>query len=314
MTKKLLVFGSGGFVGRYLAEEFKSNGYDVIGSDRKGYSPAILDNYYQCDITDPSGIKRVLNETKPDYIINLAAVSSVKKSWECPSLTAEVNIVGTINLLDSIKSIVPSAKVLLIGSSEEYAPSDSALAETSLLNATNPYGISKIAQESYAKLYSEQFGLSIYRTRSFNHTGVGQPDSFVLSSWCSQVAAIQASGKPGTMNVGNLAISRDFTDVRDVVRGYRLLIESRYHSDVFNFGNSCSKKLSDYLDIIRSLSDMNIRVNVDEVIMRPSDNPIICSDCSKAKKLLGWKPAISIEDTLKEMFIDGLQHHLRRNA
>lgn len=303
MGKSALIFGASGFVGGYFSRELKACGYEVYGSDMAEVLVTdSLDAYRTCDITDVAGVVAIVNEFQPDAIINLAAISSVGQSWKMPQTTMSVNVIGTLNVLEAAKNMAEMPKVLLIGSSEEYKQSDKPLMETDPVDATNPYGISKVTQERFAEVYEERYGLKIYRTRSFNHTGVGQTDTFVLPSWCKQVATIQKSGKPGTMRVGNLDVVRDFSDVRDIVRGYRMLIESDHAGEVFNFGSGNAHPLRDMLQSIISFADVDIEVEIAQEYLRPNDTPVIQADCTKAKNLLGWAPNFRIEDTLRAIY------------
>lgn len=301
--KSVLIFGASGFVGGYLARELKAHGYEVFGSDRPGDTTnTALDAYRSCDITDAAGVSRVVRELRPSGIVNLAAISSVGQSWRMPQATMQVNVVGALNVMEAARAMDDMPRVLLVGSSEEYAPSDRPLKETDPVDATNPYGISKVTQERFANLYAEQHGLKVYLARSFNHTGVGQSLAFVLPSWCKQAADIQSSGNPGTMRVGNLEVSRDFSDVRDIVRGYRLLLESDYAGEPFNFGSGRSILLRDILSGITSFADVDISVEVAPELLRHNDTPFIQGDTSKAADKLGWQCEYSLARTLHEMF------------
>lgn len=303
MDKKVLIFGVNGFVGPYLAREFSEHGYEVYGSDRASESNVeTLAGFRAADITNAEEVASVIGEFAPTVIINLAAISSVGLSWKIPQATIEVNVIGTVNILQAALTLDVLPRVLLIGSSEEYAPSDSPLSEESPLNASSPYGISKVAQENMANLYAERFGLPIYKVRAFNHTGVGQTSTFVLPSWCKQVAEISASGQPGTIRVGNVSVIRDFSDVRDIVRAYRMIVESDKSGETFNVGSGSGYALSDLLEKIVSLSDCPVDVEVDEELLRPSDNPVIICDNSKIERELGWKPQHSIDDALGDLF------------
>lgn len=171
--KKVLITGASGFVGNYLIKEFKNSGYFVIACDiNKGNSISEDILYYDMDILDKKRVEEIISENKPDYIVNLAAISSVGLSWKIPEKTMEVNIIGTLNILEAVRIANYNCKILLIGSSEEYVSKDTPLKEEDLLNANNPYGISKIACENIAKMYVERYGMNIICTRSFNHTGV----------------------------------------------------------------------------------------------------------------------------------------------
>lgn len=303
MGKIVLIFGVNGFVGSYLTREFVEHGYEVYGSDRAAECAVEGLSAFRCaDITDYEALEAIIRDFKPGIIINLAAISSVGLSWKIPQTTMEVNVIGTINILQVTSMLEDAPKVLLIGSSEEYAPSERPLNEDALLNAMSPYGISKVTQERFADLYAERFGIPIYKVRAFNHTGVGQASTFVLPSWCEQVAAISASGKPGIIKVGNVEVVRDFSDVRDIVRAYRMIVESDKSGEVFNVGSGIGHPLSELLAEIVSFSDQAIDVEVNEALLRPSDNPVIVCDNAKIERELGWKPRHSIEESLRDVF------------
>ena len=306
--KKLLIFGYSGFVGPYLAKEFADDGYEVYGCDINEPSDNCV-AFFRCNILQFDDVDSVISKILPDVIINLAAISSVGQSWNVPQKTISVNVVGTINIMESIKLNGIKPRVLLVGSSEEYVSSDKKIDESSQLNANNPYGISKITQEMFAEVYRQRLGIKIFCVRSFNHTGVGQKDSFVLPSFCKQVAEIEKSGKHGTIYVGNLEVYRDFSDVRDIVSAYKLVIDSYDDSIVYNIGSGKAYLLKDLLDYIISLSNQKVFVKVDKERYRPVDNKTICCDNAKIRKELDWSPKYSIKDTLKEMFEFYLRQH-----
>lgn len=301
--KKVLIFGAGGFVGPYLAQEFLDEGYIVCGSDLvRGDRLQKEVEFFCADLLDAAEIKQIIHESRPDIIINLAAISSVGQSWKIPQQTIEVNIVGTLNILEAVKDMQPMPKILLIGSSEEYDISDKPINEMAILRANNPYGISKVAQERFANIYKVQYGMQIYNVRAFNHTGVGQQESFVLSSFCKQAAEIEKSGKPGVIKVGNLLARRDFGHVKDLMRAYRLIVESPYCDTIYNVGSGKAHSLREMLNYIISLCTQPIKVEVDPARVRPIDNPVICCDNSKIRNELGWEPQYNVFDALKEMF------------
>lgn len=308
MKQKLLIFGASGFVGPYLASEFKENGYEIFGSDRAIPTTQFNFPFYEADITNTQEVNKVIHTVLPDMIINLAAISSVGQSWEMPQLTMDINVIGALNILEAARSIQPMTKVMFIGSSEEYVISNYPLNENQQLNASNPYGISKITQEQFAKLYREQYGLKIYYVRPFNHTGIGQRDSFVLPSFCKQVAEIEKTGKPGIVYVGNLNVKRDFSHVKDIVRAYRMIAESTNCETVYNVGSGKAYSLAEILCYIVSLSNQEITIEVDPYRFRPSDQPVICCDYTRIKNDLGWEPEYDIKQALNEMY----QYYLRK--
>lgn len=301
--EKVLIFGAGGFVGSYLSNEFLNNGYQVVGSDRVE-SSLFSDKveFHNADLMDANAIEELVNEQQPDIIINLAAISSVGQSWGMPQTTMMVNVVGALNIMEAARKTEKKPKVMFIGSSEEYVISDEPLSEKSELDASNPYGISKITQERFAKLYREQYGLKIYCVRPFNHTGIGQRNSFVLPSWCEQVVEIEKSGKPGFIKVGNLTVQRDFSHVKDIVRAYRMIVESDDCEAIYNVGSGTAYRLNEMLDYITGLSNQEITVEIDPERFRPSDQPVICCNHSLITEKLGWKPELTVFDALREMY------------
>ena len=303
MGKRALIFGVNGFVGAYLTRELDSHGYEVCGSDLKeSCALAEVGRYASCDLADPEGVVKVVADAKPDYIVNLAAISSVGQSWRMPALAMRVNVEGTLNVMEAARALETMPRVLLVGSSEEYAPKDGPLNEGDPTVSNNPYGISKATQERFAALYTERYGLEVCLTRSFNHTGPGQNPNFVLPSWCKQAAAIERSGKPGRMTVGNLKVARDFSDVRDVVRAYRLILERGRAGDAYNVGSGRALPLGELLEIVTGFCNQDIEVGIDPELIRPTDTPCICCDASKLREELGWVPERNIEDTLREIY------------
>lgn len=300
--KKVLIFGIGGFVGRYLAEEFYNAGYEIYGSD-KVKTPSVQDYviFDVAELMDTESIGTLVQKVAPDMIINLAAISSVGASWGIPQTTMMVNVVGALNIMEAAKNCSTSPKVMFIGSSEEYVTISEPISEKTELDASNPYGISKVTQERFAKLYRDRYGMKIYCVRPFNHAGVGQTDSFVLPSFCKQVAEIEKLGKPGVIKVGNLTVQRDFSHVKDIVRAYRLIIESDNCEVVYNVGSGKAYSLKEILDYIVGLSSQKIEVEVDPERFRPSDQPVICCDHKLITKELGWKPEFTVFDALREM-------------
>ena len=300
---KVLIFGAGGFVGGYLSQEFLDNGYEVFGSDKtKGKMLPKAVTFIESDVMEADKVEIVFREVEPDIVVNLAAISSVGVSWSIPQTTMMVNVVGALNIMEAARKSENKPKIMFIGSSEEYVVSDNPMSEDTPLDASNPYGISKITQERFAKLYRDQFGMKIYCVRPFNHTGVGQLESFVLPSFCKQVAEIEKSGKPGKIGVGNLTVKRDFSHIKDIVRAYRMIVESEDCEIVYNVGSGKAYGLNEMLEYIIGLSSQKIDVEVDKSRFRPIDQPVICCDYGLIESKLGWKPTYTVLDALKEIF------------
>ena len=300
---RVLIFGAGGFVGSYLCKEFLNNGYKVSGTD-KGEGSALPSevDFYKTDLMQADEVKKLIGQIQPDIIVNLAAISSVGASWNMPQTTMAINVIGALNIMEAARKSEQKPRILFVGSSEEYVISENPLDENTQLNANNPYGISKVTQEQLAKLYREQYGLKIYCVRPFNHTGIGQRDTFVLPSFCKQVAEIDKSGKDGKIQVGNLKVKRDFSHVKDVVRAYRMIVESDNCNQIYNVGSGNAYSLEDMLTYIIGLSGQNIEIEVDQNRIRPTDQPVICCDRSLIGKELGWEPQYNVYDALREMY------------
>lgn len=310
--KKVLIFGVAGFVGQYLIQEFANadTEYAVYGSDMvQEYSNAALTQYISSNLLEEESVYNMIHSVQPDYIINLAALSSVAMSWDKPKATMEINVIGSLHILDAAIQLDKKPAVLLIGSSEEYEISDKPLNEQHPLSANNPYGISKVALEQMADLYRKKYQCQIYFTRSFNHTGVGQKDNFVIPSFCKQIAAIEKQKKAGVMKVGNLEASRDISDVRDVVRAYRMILESGSKEKVFNVGSGTTFTMKELLEYMITLCQYPVTVEQDPARLRPSDNPYICCDNQLLQKETGWKPEHTIKETIAQMY----QHYLQEN-
>ncbi len=292
---KALITGINGFVGSYLLAELFENGYDVNGIDISG------DKSRTVDLLDGEAVKKAVEQAQPDVVFHLAGISSVGLSWEQPQATVDVNVKGTINLLEAVRSYNPKTKILIVGSSDEYGkvkPENCPIKETLPVRPVNPYAISKLAQEQFAILYAKAYKMHIVITRSFNHTGPGQKLGFVVPDFCARIVAIER-GADRNMGVGNLGARRDFSDVRDVVRAYRLLIEKGRAGEIYNVGSGKAYDIGELLTRVASMSDANVYIFTDKAKMRPVELPLIQSDISKLKQDTGFEPQYDMMDTLR---------------
>lgn len=301
---KTLIFGISGFVGNYLAQEFLNAGYQLYGSDIQETDNLPKEvKFKRLNLLERESVFQLISDVKADIIINLAAVSSVGESWNIPQTTVMINVVGTLNILEAARKQSPIPKILLVGSSEQYKAFDKPISEQMPLNYNNPYGISKVTQEQFAKLYREQYNLNVYCVRPFNHTGIGQKETFVLPSFCKQAAEIERSGQPGVIHTGNLSIIRDFSHVKDIVRAYRMILERGDPNKIYNVGSGITYSLEELLQYIISLCKQKIEIVVDSERIRPVEIPAICCDYSLLEHDLGWRPEYTVLDALKEMFM-----------
>ncbi len=303
---KALIIGAAGFVGGYLASHLKNDlGWNIILTKLPGEK--ISGEYKVCDldIMSVEAIAELLERVKPDVIFHLAAQSSVALSWKKPRLTAAVNIEGCINLLEAVRSIEGySPRILLIGSGEEYGALPegvSLVSEETSINPSNPYAVTKAAQNMFGSLYAKSYGMDIIMVRAFNHIGKGQLPQFVAADFCRQAAEIKAGLRESVIRTGNLSAKRDFTDVRDVVRAYGLLALKGRAGETYNVGSGKSIAISSLLEEIISISGCDIRHETDPARMRPSDIPEIRADITKLRKDTGWTPEIPLSQTLREM-------------
>lgn len=303
---KAMIIGAAGFVGPYLADAIKRIlKCDVVCTKLAHEKLSIPDvEVRDLDIMDQDAIYNLLTEEHPYYIFHLAAQSSVAYSWKNPSLTIDVNIKGALNVMDAIRRLDYSPRVLIVGSGEEYGhvnPDEVPIKETNLLRPGNIYAATKAAQNMMATIYAEAYGLQLVMTRSFNHIGPRQTSTFVVGDFTSQVVKIEKGLQENTIKVGNLAAKRDFTDVRDVVEGYCALVQSGKSGETYNVGTGHALKIRSILDKIIEISGLDIKVEVDPDKLRPVDVPIIEPDITKITNATGWKPSIPLEQTLKDM-------------
>lgn len=301
---KGLVIGAAGFVGSYLIDEMHSCGMEAYATklphERLEHEHAKV---CDLDILDKDAIVALLLEVRPDYIFHLAAQSSVGLSWKNPGLTVDVNIKGSINVMDAVRELFYEPRVLLIGSGEEYGhirPGETPIKEDNLLRPGNIYAATKACQNMIGGIYAQAYDMQLMMVRSFNHIGPGQAPMFVVSDFCKQVAEIEKGLRDPVMYVGNLAAKRDFTDVRDVVRAYVKLIEQGAPGETYNMGSGHAVEIRKILDMIISLSEEKIRVEIDPNKIRPVDVPIIEADITKLHELTGWKPRIELEQTIRD--------------
>lgn len=310
MNKKVLITGASGFAGSHLVNHLvKTATHKIFGTYYSESSLSMLDKNkdnieaIKTDLTKINEVRNLITYTKPDILYHLAAFTSPSDSFTSPNETVVNNIVSELNLLEEIrKNNLQNTKILIISSAEVYGnvkKEDLPINETVSFNPTNPYAVSKIAQDYLGRQYYLSYGLKIIRVRPFNHIGPGQSPNFVVSSFAKKIAEIEKGKHKPVLTVGNLEAKRDFTDVEDMIRAYTLLIEKGELGEVYNIGSGKSYKIQEILDKLLSFSNTKIKVEVDKSLLRPNDNPELVCDYSKIKKLTGWEPTIPIEKTLK---------------
>ena len=311
---RVLVTGVSGFVGGHLAEHLTEAGDLVVGLSASGQWPPGLAHLAgqvrieRCDLTDVAAdeLADLIGRKAPETIFHLAAQANPQASLADPRGTWALNLGGALNLLEAVKASGVKARVVLVGSGVCYgnpAPEDMPVSEHCPLRPNNPYAASKAAADLLGVQHFLSHGTDVVMARPFNHAGPRQSSAYVLSALARQVAEVEAGKKP-RVEVGNLDIVRDFTDVRDVVRGYRLLAEKGVSGEIYNLGTGLGTKLADALNTLASFSGRPIDVYVDPARVRPVDQPLLVADPSKLRAATGWEPRYSIDQTLSDMLDD----------
>lgn len=310
MKQRALITGITGFVGSHMADFLLEEDYEVYGLCRWRAS---RDNIIQlngkvklieADLLDSHSLERLIIEVRPHLIFHLAAQSYVPASWTSPAVTLETNVVGPANLFEAIRRAQIDPLIQIACSSEEYGlvyPNEVPIKETNPLRPLSPYGVAKVAMDYLGYQYFKSYGMKIIRTRGFNHTGPRRGEVFAESTFAKQVAEIEKCLHEPVIHVGNLEAQRDYTDVRDMVRGYFLAATKGEPGEVYNISSGKAWKISEVLDYYLALSKVKVRVKNDPARMRPSDVPILIGDNKKFVKQTGWKPKIPLEKTFKDL-------------
>jgi len=307
--RSAFITGIAGFAGSYLAEELLDAGYSVSGAVCPGES---LDNIIHIkkrlrlvtlDILDPVRCRQVLKRLDPDTIFHLAAMASVGKSYEAERMTFLVNFEGSLNIFDAAGSLSHLKSIVFISSADTYGsfiPRTKTLTEDQPLNPISPYGISKAAAEAAARYYHRIHGLPVVLVRAFNHSGPRQGDSFVIPAFARQIARIEAGVQPPVVMTGDTSARRDISDVRDIVRGYRLAAEKGKPGEVYQLCSGRAVSIQTVLNTLLGLSSRKIRHRVDRGRLRKADIPVLRGDNHKATVHLGFRVRYNLRDTLRD--------------
>jgi len=308
--KVALITGITGFVGSHMAELLLSFGFEVHGLWRWRSRTENVDHIkpkihlIEGDLLDAHSLQQVMMDVRPTHIFHLAAQSFVPASWTSPAVTLEINVVGSCNLFEAIRNVKIDPLIQIACSSEEYGlvkADEIPIKETNPLRPLSPYGVSKIAMDYLGYQYFKSYGMKIVRTRGFNHTGPRRGEVFAESSFAKQIAEIEKGRREPEILVGNLEAERDYTDVRDMVRGYLLALEKGEPGEVYNICSGKAVKIKKVLDTLITFSKVKVEIKKDASRMRPSDVPILLGDNSKFVKKTGWRPKISFEKTMKDL-------------
>lgn len=297
---RAFVTGGRGFVGRWLAAHLADMGDEVVGADA-----VASDDVAEVDVTDGPALAEAMRRARPDAVYHLAALAHVGDSWDEPEETFRVNAGGTLSVLQAARHCRPEGdppRVLLVCSAEVYGvvtPDDLPLTEDSPLRPVTPYAASKVAAEYLGLQAHLGYGIPVIRVRAFNHAGPGQSRRFVLASLAEQVAAAERSGDH-VVKAGNLDARRDFTDVRDVVRAYRLLVERGEPGEIYQVCSGEALAVGELARRMLAMSTAALRLESRPARLRALDIPVLCGDPSRLRDATGWKPAYGLDDTLAD--------------
>ena len=319
---KALVTGGAGFAGSHLAAHLLQLGYNVVLVDRPESDLRRVQNLLgwvklePCDLLDFERLRRIMADVSPERIFHLAAFSSVVESLRSPRECYAANFDGTLNLLEAWREIEFDTRVLLVSSSDVYgrpAEREMPLRETSPLRPASHYGTSKLAAELLGAEYAHSHGLHVVTVRPFQHTGPGQSPEFVCSGLARQIAEVVCGMRPPALTVGNPNICRDFSDVRDIVRGYALVLERGTPGEAYQLCSGRAVSVGGIIQLLTEAVARPIEVQIDPSKARGGESSAIWGDSEKARSETGWEPAFQLTATLRDLLADWVGR-LRENA
>lgn len=300
---KALIVGINSFVGPFLAAHLQQNGYKVSGTTNQSEpnrAQLPFADFYKCDISLYDQIEYVLDKVRPDCVFNLAGFTSPFLSWQHPQKAFQSNTIGTVNLITSVNRVCPECRMVLVSTGNLYdLENNQTVTELSPVRATNPYAVSKLAAEKYARLMLKK-GADIVIARPFNHTGPGQKTDFAVPCFAKQIHDV-TKGLAQNIKTGNLESYRDFLDVRDVARAYRLCAQKGKSGHVYNIASGSTVQMKEILGQLIKLSNHPITVQTDPG--KFSNDPPVCFtvDTSAIKNDTGWEPSINLGKTLADL-------------
>lgn len=305
---RCLISGVSGFAGSHLAEYLISQGQDVHGTvrarpDRKNISHLDIKTHLM-DLNDAHGVSSVIKDVKPDALFHLAAQSFVGWAWQFPEETLRTNIIGTLNVLEAVRSHVPNCFVHIASSSQVYgkvSPEDMPMGEKTPCSPMNPYDTSKLGQDMLALQYFNSYGMNIVRTRAFNISGPRRGELFAESSWAKQVAMIEKGLQEPVIYHGNLETERDYIDVRDVVKCYSKACFQGEPGGLYIVGSGVPRSMREIITFFQRIAKVQIELKEDSKRMRPSDTKTMRADTSDMKWFFPDGTIISFEKTMKDL-------------
>jgi len=317
--QKYLITGCTGFVGKHFLKYLDDNeipaqvlGIDInLPDERESDYKCIRWHYEIFDLLDTDKLTNIMYQFQPNLILHLASYSSVAFSWKEPISSFQNNTNIFLNLLEAVRKLNLKARILSVGSSEEYgkvSEENLPLTEDSPLMPVSPYAVARVSQELLSKIYVDGYGLDIIMTRSFNHLGSGQKEIFALSSFAKQIVEIKKAGlEEGELLVGDISVVRDFVDVRDVVSAYYLIFQKGKRGEVYNVCSGRGASLEEIIKKMASLLGIKVRIHMHKKLIRPSDNSVIIGSNEKLKRETNWQIRYSMEESLQDVMAYWMQ-------
>lgn len=301
---RVLISGATGFVGLHLIDFLDSSKYIIYGTSFPEHPSSSEKNIFFLDIRNEEEVFKAVEKTKPRWIFHFAAVSNVGHSWKMRKETLETNVMGTFFFFEAVRRFSPKSRILFISSSDIYgnvASGAKVLREENSFRIMSPYAFSKVSGELLSKFYNQIEDLDIVIARPFPHTGPGQSPDFVCSDWARQIVQIEKGTTEPVIKVGNIKAKRDFSDVRDVVRAYFLLMKKGRKGGVYNVCSGKAVSLQEILEILLSFSSKEISVQVDTKKFRKADIALLAGSNQNLMEDTSWKPEIPLEKTLSDL-------------
>jgi GDP-4-dehydro-6-deoxy-D-mannose reductase len=299
---RVMITGAAGFAGRLVLREFAARGWTPAAYDLHAAAAKGGPDCRPLDIRDAEAVRAAVREAAPDAVLHLAALSFVPVGWSHPALTFSVNTLGVVHLLEAVRAEAPSARTLVVTSSEVYGWSSTSetITEDAPLKPETLYGVSKAAADTAARIYASRYNLPVMVARPCNHIGPGQNEEFVVPGFARQVARLAASRGEGAVKVGNLESRRDFVDAHDVARAYALILEKGRPGRAYNIGSGRDYAIGDVLHTLFRIAGIEPKIETDPARFRPADRrPLM--DIGRARTELGWVPERTLEQSLRDV-------------
>jgi GDP-4-dehydro-6-deoxy-D-mannose reductase len=313
----ILVTGATGFVGGYLLNHLREVYPEaaLVGTtrDQASFSQDGID-YHNIDLIEEQPTFELIAALRPQQIYHLAAQSFVPQSFDDPWGTIEVNVRAQLNIIRGCLAVGIAPRILIASSAEVYGVVTSVpIREDAPLRPASPYSVSKVTQDMLGLQYFLSHQMPIIRARAFNHIGPGQSERFVAPAFALQIARIEAGQQEPVLKVGDLSDRRDFTDVRDIVRAYQLLLEYGVPGEAYNIASGVARSIQSLLDTLLDFTDVRVEVKVDPDRLRPSKVPILQGDPTKLQRVSQWQPRLTFEQTLRDV-LDDCRQRVKRDA